>query len=628
MAHKMREIRGWLDEIDDERKKFQLTDHPLKPLSIHEERKQTWSFVQEEEIVGREEEKNLVLHYLLDSNMECSVSIIPIVGFGGLGKTALAQLTYNHEDVQTYFELKRWVCVSDEFDERQIAQKILRQDKIGEMEQVQQDFRQLIDGKRFLMVLDDMWNENVELWHKLKSLLVKGAEGSKIIVTTRSEKVGKMIGTYPPIILKGLDCARSWELFCRMAFEGGKESNDKDLLAVGREIVQKCAGVPLAIRIVGRLVYDKTLEGIDLSYLWNCELWNIDQLEERIFAVLKLSYDHLPSPMKNCVAFCSLFPKDFSLRKQTLIQMWVAKGFIQSSDEMRCEEDVGHEYFMNLLSRSFFQDVERNNHGDIVTCKMHDLIHDLAQFVAKHEYLVIREGKEESHKDTTRHLSYDVPRGNWEVSTSFLKFEKLRTMLLANTCFFYSMDHSTFDLVASKLKFLRVLDLHGSNITKIPRSIGNLKHLRFLDLSFNQIGKIPKAITRLHNLQTLNLSSNVVLRELPRDISKLVSLRYLRLSDHCCLEWMPRGIGQLTSLLTLTRFAVDDQKMRGKRRSARISELGGLNNLRGSLEIRGLQNLRPNPKEAESVKLKEKQHLQQLSLVWLSDKSPKVAFED
>ncbi|XP_054793185.1 putative disease resistance protein RGA4 [Prosopis cineraria] len=211
------------------------------------------------------------------------------------------------------------------------------------------------------MVLDDMWNENVELWHKLKSLLVKGAEGSKIIVTTRSEKVGKMIGTYPPIILKGLDCARSWELFCRMAFEGGKESNDKDLLAVGREIVQKCAGVPLAIRIVGRLVYDKTLEGIDLSYLWNCELWNIDQLEERIFAVLKLSYDHLPSPMKNCVAFCSLFPKDFSLRKQTLIQMWVAKGFIQSSDEMRCEEDVGHEYFMNLLSRSFFQDVERKS---------------------------------------------------------------------------------------------------------------------------------------------------------------------------------------------------------------------------------------------------------------------------
>ncbi|XP_028799844.1 putative disease resistance protein RGA1 [Neltuma alba] len=578
MAHKLREVRGRLDEIDNDKKQFHLIDHPVKPLPVLEQRKQTYSFVQEDEITGREEEKDLILRCLLDSNVKSSVSVIPIVGFGGLGKTTLAQLVYNHVHVQKYFGLKRWICVSDEFDVRRIALKILGQESQKEMEQVQQDFRQLIEGKKFFIVLDDVWNEDVEIWHKLKCLLTMGVKGSMIIVTTRSEKVGKMMGTYPPIILKGLDGERSWKLFCRVAFEGGRESNDQELVEIGKEVVKKCAGVPLAIRVVGSLVYDKTLEGIDLSYLKNCELWNIEQLEERIFAVLKLSYDHLPSAMKNCVAFCSLFPKDFEFKKQTLIQMWVAEGFIQLTNKMRCEEDVGNEYFMNLLSRSFFQGATRDDYGDINACKMHDLIHDLAHFVAKDDYLLIKEEKTESSKDATRHLSYDVPRRVWRVPTSLLKFEKLRTMLLLAHIFPCRMDHSLFYLVASKLKFIRVLGLRRSNITEIPESIGKLKYLRFLDLSANHFKQVPRTITRLHNLQTLNLSSNAGLRELPRGINKL--------------------------------------DMRRRRASARISELGELNNLRGTLKIRGLKHLRSNPTEAESARLMEKQHLQELFLSW------------
>ncbi|KAI9116501.1 hypothetical protein K1719_012668 [Acacia pycnantha] len=615
MPHRLREIRETLDKIENDRRQFNLTDQPFKPLSVLEGRKQTYSFVRGDEIIGRGKEKNFILRYLFDSNVKSRVSIIPIVGFGGFGKTALAQLVYNDKRVQDYFELRKWVCVSDECDVRQIAQKILGQDSTKEMEQVQQDLRQLIEGKKFLIVLDDVWNENDDFWNSLKRLLNQGAEGSMVVVTTRSDKVGKMKDTHKPIILEGLDGKRSWELFCRIAFEGGEESNDKDLLEIGREVVNKCRGVPLAIIVVGRLVFEKTLEGIDLSYLKNCELWKIDDLEERIFAVLKLSYDHLPSPIKNCAAFCSLFPKDFLFKKQTLIQMWIAEGFIPSTNQ-RCEEDVGHEYFMNLLSRSFFQDVTRDGAGNIETCKMHDLIHDLAQFVAKHEYLVIKEGKEASSEETTtRHLSYDVPRKKWKVPTSFHKFEKLRTMLLLNDIF-CQMDHSVFDLVASKLKCLRVLDLHKSHITEIPESIGKLKHLRFLDLSWNGIRQVSRAITRLQNLQTLNLSSNYDLRELPSDISKLVSLRHLHLTKCDRLEWMPSGLGQLTSLQTLTHFVVDDGKTHWRRVSARINELGELNNLRGSLTIKELKHLRSNPKEAESAELQEKQHLQQLSLDW------------
>ncbi|XP_028799850.1 putative disease resistance protein RGA4 [Neltuma alba] len=620
MGRKMREIREQLDEIDDEKKKLKLNDQPLKPSSDYEDRKQTYSFVAQDEIIGRDMEKNLFLRYLLYPAINGRVSIIPLVGFGGLGKTALAQLVYNHENVQKHFEFKRWVCVSDEFNVRQIAQKILRKENTKDMEQVQQDLRQSIQGKRFLIVLDDVWNEDVELWLKMKSLLMEGAHGSKIIVTTRSAKVAEVMGTDgQTITLRGLSEDRSWRLFCRMAYGNEKESNNVELVATGREIVKKCGGVPLAIRIAGRLVYDKNSEGTDLSYLKNSELWNMDQVEDRIFGVLKLSYDHLCSPMKNCVAFCSLFPKDFLFKKQTLIQMWMAEGFIRSLDQMRCEEDVGHECFMKLLSRSFFQDVTRNKHGDIVTCKMHDLIHDLARFVAKNEYLVVNEGKEQRTRGTTRHLSYEGSRKNWKVPTSSLKSEKLRTVLILKRGYFGClMDESYFGLVTSRLNCLRVLVLQGSNITQIPISIGKLKHLRFLDLSHNQITQLPRNINRLHNLQTLNLSSNNI-HEFPRDISNLVNLRHLQF-DNCMLIWMPHGLGQLTSLRTLTEFVVGDKRMQLRRDSVGgVSELGELNNLRGSLQISGLKHLRHNPEEAESAKLKDKQHLQHLTLVWSSD---------
>ncbi|KAI9116376.1 hypothetical protein K1719_012543 [Acacia pycnantha] len=588
---------------------------------------------QADEIIGRENEKDIILRYLWDSNVNSSVSVIPLVGFGGSGKTAVAQLVFNHEGVQACFELKKWVCVSDEFKVKQIAQKILGQEGPKEMEQVQQDLRQLIEGKICLIVLDDVWNDDVELWRGLKSLLSEGAEGSMIIVTTRSEKVGKMMGTHPPIILEGLDDKRSWELFCRMAFVEGREPNNEELIAVGREVVNKCGGVPLAIRAVGSLMYEKTLEGItDLSYLRNCELWKVDELEERVFTVLKLSYDHLPSPLKNCVAFCSLFPKDFSFKKQTIIQMWVAEGFIQpSADSMRCEEDVGNGYFMSLLSRSFFQDVTRDLCDNIVTCKMHDLIHDLALYVAKHEYLVIRDGKEKRNRDPIWHLSIE-PSGVWEAPTSFLKFEKLRTMLLLTDDFDRVRSSSFNLLVGSKLKCLRVLNLNKVWISKISNNIGKLKHLRFLDLSNNCLRRVPKAVTRLHNLQTLDLRKNYHLLELPSDIRKLVSLKHLYINGCCRLEWMPRGLGQLTSLQTLTNFVVAGQEMHWiGARSARISELGKLNNLRGTLAITGLSRLRSNHKEAESAKLKEKQHLQQLLLFWdtyYSHDSSKVVAED
>ncbi|XP_057457664.1 putative disease resistance protein RGA4 [Lotus japonicus] len=612
LGHNMKAIQKRLHDIANNKQALQLSDHPVETPTAYREQRQTYSFVSKDEVIGREDEKTLLTSYLLHNSVTDDVSVIPIVGIGGLGKTTLAQLVYNDNAFQDYFEQKMWVYVSDEFDIRKIAQKMIGQGENSEIEQVQQDLRNKIQRKKYFLVLDDVWNEDRELWLKLKSLLMEGAKGSMIIVTTRSQTVAKIMGTHPPLFLKGLDSQRSWKLFSRVAFSEGKEPNDLELLAIGRDIVKKCAGIPLAIRTIGSLLYSRNLGSSDWLYFRDVEFSRIEQHKDKIFAILKLSYDHLPSFMKNCFAYCSLFPKGFEFEKKTLIQLWVAEGFIQPGNDIRCVEEVGHVYFMNLLSMSFFQDVTMEDWGDVSTCKMHDLMHDLAQLVVGKEYAVVG-GKEANIGNRIRYLSsHTVLHFSQTTSSSY----KLRTYLVlsqqihARNC----LDQLYFDSLLG-LKCLRVLTLSGPGVFAIPKIFKELKHLRYVDLSRNRALQIlPWVITSLHHLQTLKLSECPDLTELPEDINK--SLRHLELNGCEGLKCMPRGLGQLTNLQTLTHFVLD----RRSTRCSSVNDLSGLNNLRGRLEIKWLDSLRYNAGEVECAKvLLEKKHLQELELRWWYD---------
>ena len=608
VGHKMKEIQKRLDDIAKTKHALQLNDRPMENPIAYREQRQTYSFVSKDEVIGRDEETKCIKSYLLDVNATDNVSIIPIVGIGGLGKTALAQLVYNDNDVQRYFELKMWVYVSDEFDIKKISREIVGDEKNSQMEQVQQQLRNKIEGKKFLLVLDDIWNEDRELWLKLKSLFMEGGKGSMVIITTRSQTVAKITGTHPPIFLKGLDSQKSQELFSRVAFSESKERNDLELLAIGRDIVKKCAGIPLAIRTIGSLLFSRNLGRIDWLYFKDVEFSKIDQHKDKIFAILKLSYDHLPSFLKKCFAYCSLFPKGFVFEKKTLIQLWAAEGFIQSSNDVRRVEDVGHEYFMSLLSMSFFQDIVVDDYGDISSCKMHDLMHDLAQLMVGNEY-VMAEGEEANIGNKTRFLSsHNALQFALTSSSSY----KLRTFLLCPNTNASNYLRRSNVLSFSGLKFLRVLTLCGLNIVAIPNSIEEMKHLRYIDLS-KSIGlkDLPPGITSLQNLQTLKLSDCSKLDILPENLNK--SLRHLELNGCERLRCMPQGLGQLTNLQTLTLFVLNN-------RSTNINELGELNNLRGRLEIKRLDFLRNAAAEIEFVKvLLEKEHLQQLELRWTYD---------
>jgi len=619
MAPKIKAMRERLHAIDADRERFHLKVRPVETC-VWGNRGNTHSFVRAEAVIGRDDDKKAVIHRLLDSNVEDNVSILPIVAIGGLGKTTLAQLIFNDDQIKNHFELKMWVCVSNPFHVQNIVENVLEAatKKKPEPAQLMNTLvgilKEEIDGKKYLLVLDDVWNEDQGKWSELKEVLMGGASGSRILVTTRSKKVARISGTIQSYSLRGLEEGESWCLLKQLAFEKGKEPEEtSSMAAVGREILKKCSGVPLAIRTIGSLLRFKNSEAEWSSFKDN-ELSKIPQNATDIIPTLKLSYDHLPLHLKHCFAYCSLFPKDHWFDKSMLIQLWIAQGFVKSCDDQnQCLEEIGNEYFMNLLWRSFFQEARTKDFGDEVRCKMHDLIHDLAISVAGSLITTLDDKKRNLH-EKTRHVSvvdyYDIDASSF--TTSLRKASSIRTFLCDDPTFFNISDCEAF---FSSFKFLRVWDLSSRNLDLLPSSIGKLKHLRYFDLSCNcNLKKLPNSISELQNLQTLKLFFCLSLEEMPRDMKELVNLRHLYIRWCKRLTYMPRGLGLLTNLRTLSNFVVHKDPF--SPHSSGLKELKGLNNLRGYLRIENLRHGKDGASECKEANLKEKQHLHGLSLQW------------
>ncbi|XP_060667881.1 disease resistance protein RGA2-like [Ziziphus jujuba] len=267
MSHKIESLKKKLAVIRDDRQ-FHLEEHYGEAQAVYNRAvRDTHSFVSKGEvIIGRDNNRMKILQLLLDTKSDHeNVSVVNIMGHGGLGKTTLSRLVFNDEKVEKHFDLKMWVCLSDaDFGVRLLVAKIVKSisnnEKVEncEMELLQKSLREKISGKRYLLVLDDLWNENRELWLKLKDLLLNGIDGSRIIVTTRSMVVARITKTtLEPYLLGNLDEDESWSLFQKMAFKEGQEPNNSNIIQIGKEIVKKCKGIPLAIRTIGRMLYSK-----------------------------------------------------------------------------------------------------------------------------------------------------------------------------------------------------------------------------------------------------------------------------------------------------------------------------------------------------------------------------------
>ncbi|XP_028116204.1 putative disease resistance protein RGA4 [Camellia sinensis] len=457
-----------------------------------------------------------------------------------------------------------------------------------------------LNGKRYLIVLDDVWDENPDKWDAFKYSLACGSKGASVIVTTRVDKVASIMGTISPHRLSVLSKEDCWLLFRQRAFGLGNEERP-NIVAIGKEIVKKCGGVPLAAKALGGLMRFKSEEK-EWLHVKESEIWKLPQDKNSILPALRLSYFYLPLESRQCFAYCAIFPKGSQIRKRDLIHLWMANGYISCKGGWE-PEDIGDQIWNELCLVSFFQEVK--DYGSDVYFKMHDLVHDLAQSIMKGECQMIGfNSSSDIYNGKAHHLTLVAGRKeNFHIT--FHKVVSLRTLRQqhSNCLLLDDLFLCDFRMFGS----LRAFDA-PARVAELPPSIGNAKHLRYLNLSDSGFVRLPDSICNLLNLQTLILEHCHNLERLPQNMMYLRSLRHLFLSG-CRLIEMPPKIGQLTNLKTLNEFVVGESTG-----CSLLAELKCLN-LQGELCIWHLERVR-NPMDAKEANLVGMQNLSQLQLKW------------
>ncbi|XP_058079530.1 disease resistance protein RGA2-like [Magnolia sinica] len=618
LAHQIKEIKERLDQIAAEKDTYSFGENSSRgDNDLDKAEFQTSSFVDESQMLGRDEDKNIIISKLISesSREEGRIHVVSIVGVGGLGKTTLAQLICNDERVTSHFHKVLWVCVSNDFNVINLTKAIIEaaggtKPPHSQLDSLQKQLIQTLQDKLFLLVLDDVWNDERESWERLRPSFRSGAPGSKILVTTRSEKVANtcMPSAYKHK-LEGLSDHDCWLLFSSRAFARREIEDCPKLKKIGKKIVKKCKGVPLSAKVIGSAMPSKTSTQ-DWQNILESQTWEIRGIAKGILPTLVLSYYNLPLHLKPCFAYCSIFPKDHLLRKDTLVQLWLAQGFIKPEGKREMEE-IGGQNFDELLAWSLLQDAYVDNEG-VTKCKMHHFLHDLIQFITKNECCIFENGKTDSSSVTVlRHSSFISTRETPHIPAPLCHAKKLRTLLQIG----YSEIDTIPDNLSCYAKSLRVLDFGGTgtSMKELPSSIGLLKHLRFLDLSYSWIVELPESVSNLRNLQTLKLNFCKELERLPSRMSAMVCLRHLEMKGTVKLKYLPKGLGRISSLRTLSRFIVG-----GHDGGCKIGDLKLLDSLQGKLEIEHLERV-VSVDEAKEAELKNKLHLLVLSLIMSPD---------
>uniref|UniRef100_A0A3Q7JPQ6 Disease resistance protein n=1 Tax=Solanum lycopersicum TaxID=4081 RepID=A0A3Q7JPQ6_SOLLC len=575
-------------------------------LTKQEARTPSTCLVDESDIFGRDKEIEDLIDLLLSEDASGrNLTVVPIVGMGGAGKTTLAKAVYNDDKVKNHFSLKGWYCVSEAYDALRITKGLLQE--IGSFEpkddgnfnKLQVKLKESLKGKKFLVVLDDVWNDDYSEWDNLRNVFVQGGMGSKIIVTTRKESVAQtMCADRCTITVGNLSSEDSWALFKQHSLEN---RDHPELEEVGRKIADKCKGLPLALKALAGVLRCKS--GVEeWRNILRSEIWDQHFLND-ILPALMLSYNDLPAQLKRCFAFCAIYPKDHEFCKDQVIYLWIANGLVKQF----CS---GNEYFDELRSRSLFERVPESEWKS-ERFLMHHLINDLAQ-TASSKFCIRLEENEGSHDmlEQSRHMSYSTGEGDFEKLKRLSELEQLRTLLPIKMYSVYLCKRVLHNILP-RLTSLRALSLSSYEFKELPNDLFiKLKLLRFLDFSRTSIRKLPDSICVLYNLETLLLSFCQYLVELPLQMEKLINLRHLDLSNTSGLK-MPLPLSKLKSLQMLVgaKFLV------GGSGGLTMEDLGEVHNLYGSLSVFELENV-VDRREAVKANMKEKEHVNKLSLEW------------
>ncbi|XP_035541781.1 probable disease resistance RPP8-like protein 2 [Juglans regia] len=373
-----------------------------------------------------------------------------------------------------------------------------------------------LEERRYIIVLDDIWK--IEVWDDLKAAFPDAENGSRIVLTTRFKDVALHADPRsPPHELCLLSDEDSWKLLSKKVC---LEWNSIRTLPpwseeLGRQIVKKCGGLPLAIVVLGGLLSRKEASYSEWLKVLQSVHWQLTQDPTLCADILALSYHDLPYYLKPCFLYLGLFPEDFEISARRLILLWVAEGFVQPRGQEPLE-DVAEDYLEELIGRSMIQVAARKSNGRIKTCSIHDLLREFAMSKAKEDRFleVIHQDVKLKSFTRGRHLAVHC-----RVPPALKNTSKVRSLL----CF--DLNEPVFREI-KKFKLLRVLDLEGIHIARLDSAVGKLVHLRYLGLRGTWLKTLPSSVCYLVKLQTLDLRSTLV-SPIPAVVIKLQQLRHL-----------------------------------------------------------------------------------------------------
>uniref|UniRef100_M8BEX7 Putative disease resistance protein RGA4 n=1 Tax=Aegilops tauschii TaxID=37682 RepID=M8BEX7_AEGTA len=613
----------------------------------------TTSSLNQQKVYGRDSEMSTIIKMITSDKHE-GVSVLPIVGIGGVGKTTLTQLVYNDPTVKEQFE-RKWLWVSNSFDEVRLTREMLdfiSQEshegindfaKLQEILKVHMEFQ----SERFLLILDDVWDTLDDyLWNKLLSpMLSTRVKGNVIIITTRNFSVAQRIGTLEPVNLGALANDDFWLLFKSRAFGDENYEEHQTLGIIGHQIAEKLMGNPLAAGSAGELLRKqltvdhwsnplaagsagellrKQLTVDHWSTILKNECWKSLQLSRGIMSALKLSYDQLPYHLQQCCSYVSIFPYNHQFLGDELVRIWISQGFVNCNhsgffQQVECKDEStrfrDEIFVMRVHNRVVREEPFQGRQTSYAMC---GLMHDFGRVVSRNECAIIDDLWCNEILPTVQHLSIvtdsaycknqdgRIPRSykfEENLRNTVTSVRRLRTLVLIGQ--YDSFFFQSFQDIFKKAHNLRLLQMSAtaSDFSSFVCTLVNPTHLRYLKAPTPGVA-LPQVLSKFYHLQVLDTGSYID-PMIPNGIHNLVSLR------HIVVEGLSSSIpciGKMTSLLELHDFRVQNTS------SFEITQLQSMNELL-QLGVSRLENVTTKD-EADGAKLRDKIHLEKLRLSW------------
>ncbi|XP_042518487.1 probable disease resistance RPP8-like protein 4 [Macadamia integrifolia] len=618
LGNQIEQIKKRIEEVSVNKSKYGIEALQIgEPSSSSSQqslsrRQRRTPVVEEVDVVGIEDEAEILVRQLIQG--EPRLSILSIVGMGGLGKTTLAKKVYNSNEVSRHFECRAWIYMSQEYNIKELLESLLNQvaelNKRHQREVTQmseQNLQRLLFGylkeRRYLVVVDDIWSKDA--WDSLKVVFPEATTGSRVMLTTRNKEVALHADMENiPHELRFLSKDECWTLFCKKALPKNVPLVlSPELQKVGRDIAAKCGGLPLAVVVLGGLLSRKDRIPSEWAKVLKRINGKFCEGHDQITRILALSYDDLPYNLKSCFLCLGVFPEDHEIHVRKLIQLWVAEGLVQQRGNETMEE-VAEDYLEELIDRCMLQSSRRSSVG-IRTCRIHDMLRNLSISEAMEDkFLDVRQITDfESPVRTHRLIVYGDLRKyislNHNCPTRYL-----RSFLCHATHVYYEeLGRKHWRFLCGGFRLLRVLDIPQMGITQLPNEIGEMIHLRYLGLRGNFLTSLPNTICNLINLQTLDIKPTYAMapccQYIPSIISEMIQLRHLHMNWGKILG--SSRIGNLRNLQTLSEIEAGSWIENG---------LAQLTNLR-KLVVRGVLN---SHREALSNSIVCLENLQSLCL--------------